>query len=79
MEVSVYAGGVGLVHLDDRQELLAGHQHLVLVVDDARQIHAPGGSRKNNTFIYRLYDSILYYTSPFSLTSNQPNSLELES
>lgn len=51
MEVSVYAGGVGLVHLDDRQELLTGHQHLVLVVDDARQIHAPGGSRKNITYM----------------------------
>lgn len=60
MEVSVYAGGVGLVHLDDRQELLTGHQHLVLVVDDARQIHAPGGgSRKNITYMSLLLIELL--------------------
>lgn len=42
MEVGVDTRGISLIDFDDRQELLAGDQDFVLMVQDAGQVHASG-------------------------------------
>lgn len=79
MEVVVQCVRIGFIDLDDGQEILAGHQDLIIAVDDAAKVNASRNVQR------LMYDILLQVTSSVHLfrmgsggTTNLPSEVFLE-